>query len=227
MSRLFRAFQFTIETKANGAEKNIVTGYASVFGNVDSWDDIMEPGSFLKTISERVPKMLVKFCAGHRTDVPSLLGTVVEAREDATGLWIKAQISDAPTAQDALTKMREGHLNRLSFAFDVIASYEENRDGKRIRHVTEVKLYEVSPVAFAANEEAVILEAKGLDDRLKVIETKLGLDGAGTGEPPTSSSARDEPTPSEPGEPLTGDQVKQDLEIYYLQLQLQHIHGVN
>ncbi len=36
-------------------KKGVVTGYASIFNNIDSDNEIVMPGAFLKTIQERGP----------------------------------------------------------------------------------------------------------------------------------------------------------------------------
>src|SRR5260221_110039 len=40
------------ELKATDQEKGIFEGYLSVYGNVDSYKDIVEPGAFTKTIKD-------------------------------------------------------------------------------------------------------------------------------------------------------------------------------
>jgi len=49
---------FSFETKEL-TEEGQFEGYAAVFGNRDSWDDIIEPGAFAKTIKERASKIRV------------------------------------------------------------------------------------------------------------------------------------------------------------------------
>jgi phage head maturation protease len=43
---------FPFEVKANSDEDGIITGYGSVFGNVDSTGDTVAPGAFAKTIAD-------------------------------------------------------------------------------------------------------------------------------------------------------------------------------
>lgn len=164
LKRKSERISFPIKFKAEG-DAGMVTGYASIFGNVDSYGDVVEPGAFKKTVQERVPKGLVKFLADHNWSSGSVLGTVIEASEDARGLLFKAQLSQAPSVQDVRTKMLEGHLNRCSFGFRTIReeyrSEGEAGRGDKIRHLLELSLYDISVVPFAANEEAVITGVKG------------------------------------------------------------------
>lgn len=147
--------------QADGDEKNMVEGFASVFGNLDQQDDIMHEGAFAKTIQERVPVGKVKFLDTHQWSIRDTLGTVVAAREvEGRGLWFRAKLSSVPSAQEARAKMMEGHIDRVSIGFDIIQQSWEERDGTKIRHIKEVKLYEISPVPIAANEETEILDVK-------------------------------------------------------------------
>ena len=43
------------EIKGADEKKGIVEGYASIFGNIDSDKDMIMPGAFSKTITERGP----------------------------------------------------------------------------------------------------------------------------------------------------------------------------
>lgn len=140
-----------------------VTGYAAVFGNVDWFGEVVDRGAFAKTIGERVPKGLVKFFDSHQWNGRSLVGTVVEAKEDDRGLWFRATVSSAPSAQDVAVKMAEGHLDRFSFGFDVInESYAEDPTTKAlVRHLTELRLLEVSAAPMPVNEETSLLSVKG------------------------------------------------------------------
>ena len=45
--------------------KREITGYGAVFGNVDNHGDIIAPGAFKKTISDRLPRNLLKFFLCH------------------------------------------------------------------------------------------------------------------------------------------------------------------
>lgn len=155
------------EFKVADAEAGIVEGFASVFGNVDHQRDIVHRGAFTKTVAERVPRGLVKMFDTHQWTITSTLGTLIEAEEGErggkAGLLFRGQLSSAPDVQNARIKMAEGHIDRASIGFDPVrVTWSEEEDGL-IRHLHEVKLWEVSPVPIAANEECAIrLVAKGV-----------------------------------------------------------------
>lgn len=209
-------------------EANYITGYASVFGNIDSYDDIVQPGAFTKTIKERVPQMLVKLLDSHNWgESKAVLGTVIEAREDARGLWFKAAISTTASAQEILTKVKEGHLNRLSIGYDAVKDRFDRETG--IRYLDEVRLWEISVVPFAANEEAIITDAKAaretsriddLEGKVKELEETIKSLTAEPVKPLTEGDSQDtEPeTPAEPVSPLTGYAVELEQAKYRLRL---------
>lgn len=135
-------------------EEGIFSGYASVFGNVDSGGDVMEPGAFTKTIAEGVGR--VKILSGHNEALLPI-GKPLDLREDARGLFIRAKISDTALGRDVKTLIRDKVLCELSIGYDpVVFDYDETG----IRHLREVKLWEVSVVTWAMNEAAVITDFK-------------------------------------------------------------------
>lgn len=159
-------FECKAEFKASD-KPNFVEGYASTFNGVDLGGDMILPGAFAKTIKERVPAGRVKFLADHDWwSINSVLGTVREASEDDHGLYFKAEISEAPSAQDALVKMREGHVDRLSIGYDAIqVIYPDDAERMQTgidRKLVEVKLREISAITFPMNEDTEITGVKSV-----------------------------------------------------------------
>lgn len=160
MSKTFKTVAFQVKSYDESA--GTVEGYASTWYR-DEDGDVIVKGAFKKTIQERVPTGQVKLLDSHRWDSQHVLGTVVEAREDERGLWIKAVFASTPDAQAVRQKILEGHLNRLSIGFEILRDeIRRDPDGKVTRYIYEVKLYEVSVVPFPANENAVIVAAKAV-----------------------------------------------------------------
>lgn len=125
-------------------------GYASIYGNVDSYGDVVESGAFTKTISERGSKIPVLW--QHDSRLPIGTGEVFDA---GNGLGIKGRIIDSVSyGADALKLMREGVVKGLSIGYSVMKdAWDADR---KVRLLKEVKLYEVSVVTFPANELAVL-----------------------------------------------------------------------
>ena len=150
-----KTIEFELEDY-NEAE-GIFTGYGAVFSNIDSGGDIIEPGAFTKTIAESADR--VKILSGHNESLLPI-GKPLELREDAKGLYLKAKISDTVLGRDVKTLIGDRVLGELSIGYDPIV-FDYDEDG--IRHLREVKLWEISVVTWAMNEEATITGFKTSD----------------------------------------------------------------
>ena len=132
------------------------SGYASIFGNIDSYGDVVMKGAFTQTIKERASRIKVMY--NHMWAI----GKAVELEETDRGLWVKGFISDTPRGNEVLTLMNDGAIDEMSIGYESIKSDREQRDGKDVRLLREIKLYEFSPVDFAANDQAVITSVKSV-----------------------------------------------------------------
>jgi HK97 family phage prohead protease len=147
-------------------ELGVFEGYAAVFGNIDSYGDIIEPGAFLKTILDGMEANRIKILALHRDcDLP--IGVPLEMREDERGLFIKGKISDTTAGRDVKALLADGVLTEMSIGYDP-AKFTVDEDG--IRHLTEIDLWEVSLVTWAANDQAKVTGYKAADDALRDIK---------------------------------------------------------
>lgn len=151
-----KAFKFELESTD---EDGTFSGYAAVFGNIDSGNDVIERGAFTKTIAEDFDR--IKILSQHN-DCELPIGKPLELREDEKGLYIKGKISGTTKGRDILTLMRDGVLNELSIGYD---SVEFDVDASaNIRRLKEIKLWEVSIVTWAMNDQAKVDEVKSLDE---------------------------------------------------------------
>lgn len=146
-----KASHFTFEIKEDNGGF-VIEGYGSVFGNVDSYGDIVEKGAFRKSIAARQPKMLWQ----HKSDVPVGVWDVI--REDDKGLYLKGRFADTQTGREARELAKMGAISGLSIGFMTVDSEFDKK--KNIRYLKEVDLYEISLVTFPANEEAAITAVK-------------------------------------------------------------------
>lgn len=165
----FRNFEIKAVDESDGM---VISGYAAVFNIPDDPDyrrcaDVIKPGAFTKTLQEN--KGRIAFCYQH--DIYTPIGKIVELKEDARGLYIKARISDAE--EDIKTKIREKILKEMSIGYQTI-KYEmyTPEDGDEIRYLTEVKLWEVSLVTLAKNKFALLDEVKGVN-RIDVLSDEF------------------------------------------------------
>lgn len=151
-------------------EEGIFSGYGAVFENIDSGGDIIEPGAFTKTLAEGWER--VKILALHN-DCWLPIGRPLELREDANGLYLSAKVSDTSMGKDIKILLKDGVLNELSIGYDPVV-FDYDSDG--IRHLREVKLWEVSIVTWAMNPEAIITGYKSMQEPeglVKALQTEL------------------------------------------------------
>lgn len=157
------------EVKAVREDSNLfIEGYASVFGVVDSYNDIVVKGAFTNTLINDAKR--VKFCWQHNMD--DVIGKIIEMREDDRGLWFKAKISNTSKGKDVAILVEDNALDEVSFAYRTKKYLmDEETD---IRKLLEVELIEISLVTRAANPEAVITgtEKKSEEEKLaEAVET--------------------------------------------------------
>jgi HK97 family phage prohead protease len=151
-----------------GLKPGQMRAYASVFGNVDSYGDIVAKGAFTNTLAEwrQAKNKTIPLLYGHNMSDPNMnIGAVIEAEEDERGLKITAEFDDDPMAQKVYRLVKAGRISELSFAFDTIKSafLEDPDRPNAFRELQELKLYECSVVPIGANSETEVLAIKAAE----------------------------------------------------------------
>lgn len=148
--RLTQPFEIKLADEKAGTFE----GIASVYGNIDSYGDVVEPGAFAKTITERGANIPILW--QHNSGLPIGTGEVYDA---GSHLGIKGRIIDSVSyGADALKLIREGVVKGLSIGYRIVKDAWDSE--RKVRLLKEVKLYEVSVVTFPANELAVLTGIK-------------------------------------------------------------------
>lgn len=127
------------------------TGYASVFGGVDSYGDTIVKGAFESTLRlNGKPKMFFN----HEWRMP--IGKFLVAKEDDHGLFVEGELTPGLSlSADVRAAMRHATLDGLSIGgFIKKGDYDETDVGRVIRKWSV--LSEISPVAFPADRNARI-----------------------------------------------------------------------
>ena len=127
-----------------------VVAYAAIFGNIDSYNDIIVKGAFSNTLRKEGKRVAV--CWQHEMRRP--IGKLTLIKEDETGLMVEFLISKSE--EDVAVKVEEGIITEMSIGYSTIDFEYNTKDG--IRTIKEARLYEVSLVTRAANEDAKIKE---------------------------------------------------------------------
>ena len=151
----------SIELKEDGQQSDVlhIRAYALAFGNVDSWGDIIAEGAvdaFLK--SEDFSRMAL--CYQH--DIREVIGVITDAGVDGKGMWIEADVLPTTTGKDVQTLIRAGAVKEFSIGYYADEYHYEKREGfmQDIRILEAITIVEVSPVTRAANDKAVLIDAK-------------------------------------------------------------------
>lgn len=149
---------FDLQVKAV-REDGFFSGYGSVFGVVDSYNEVVAVGAFAETIAERTAKgRKLPVLWQHRSDMP--IGAYSAVKEDATGLYVEGQllVKDVALAREAHALLQAGVVTGLSIGYWTRASTFDEKTA--IRTLTQVDLEEVSLVTFPANDDARVEAVK-------------------------------------------------------------------
>lgn len=158
-------------------EDGTFEGYGSVFGVVDSYQEVVAQGAFADSLAQlqqqsRMPALLWQ----HRAGEP--IGIYTDMREDSVGLQVKGRLA-LKTARGAeaheLLKMKA--LSGLSIGFVTREDSYDKVTG--IRTLKKVDLWEVSLVTFPANDSARISAVKTIESIESLADAESYLRDAG------------------------------------------------
>jgi len=164
-----------VDLKADG-DSGRFSGYASVFGGVDSYGDTIVKGAFELSLKKYgKPKMFF----GHNWgSLP--IGKWTVAKEDDHGLYVEGELTLASSmGRDVYAALKHGTLDGLSVGgFVVKGDYDETETGRVIRRWSVLK--EISPVTFQADSAATIdlasVKGQDLTEAIAEVETIRDLE---------------------------------------------------
>ncbi len=150
-----------------------IAGYPIVWGEKNSYDEIVLKGATLNSLSARGVNALknpIVVVNQHRLSEILCRPTVLQ--EDEYGLYFEGTIIEGVQyADEALAQIRQGVLKQLSYGFDYIydkIDYSEQEEAYILR---EIKLWEISPVTFSSGESAQLRSYK--DTQLSLLLEKF------------------------------------------------------
>ena len=105
-----------------------IRGLASVFGNLDAYDTVVDRGAFSREVQawrdgKTLPLVSRHATLRHPTAEP--LGVVTHLEETREGLYFEARVDDTPAARDVLAHVESGASGDASFSFQPTRSYTE------------------------------------------------------------------------------------------------------
>lgn len=138
-------------------EAGTFTGYASIFGEPDSYGDVVKKGAFRKTLQERKATGGPAMFWNHNSDEP--IGVWTDLAEDERGLKVAGKlVTETTRGADALALLKAGAVNGLSIGFRA-RSAERGPNGGRV--LTDIELIEISLVPLPAASKARVTSVKG------------------------------------------------------------------
>lgn len=175
MKRHYIERPFEIKT-LNAAGK--FSGYASVFGDLDSYRDIVMPGAFKDSLARyEQQNRKVPVLWQHRSGEP--IGAYERIEEDNVGLYVEGQLElEVQRAREAYALMKAKVISGISIGY--VTDKDEYDPKTDIRKLYAVDLYEASIVTFPALDSARVSNVKSLPDVMTLRDCEAWLrDAAG------------------------------------------------
>lgn len=176
----FVTLQIKEAGEKDGLKVGQFTGYASVFGNKDSYGDVVIKGAFADTLQTYdAGGAGVPVYWQHRMDDPMMnIGITLEAKEDDHGLFVKVQLDlDNPNGAQTHKLIKEGRVRQMSFAFTVKEHGWVDTEDDSYLELRKLDLHEVSVVPVGANQETTLDAVKsmfvGSSEETKAIDLLL------------------------------------------------------
>ncbi len=154
----------------DGLAEGQFEAFVSVFGNVDSYGDVVMPGAFTDTLAEwKASGNPIPVIWSHRYDDPdNHIGVALEAEERTiggkSGLWILGQLDiddDAKKARQVSRLLKGRRVTQFSFSYDILdAGMAKSAELGDYYELRKLRLFEVGPTLIGANQETELLGAK-------------------------------------------------------------------
>lgn len=162
-------------------------GYGAVFGNLDSYGDVIAKGAFKSTLQEweqrgKLPPMLLQHGGGGfggSADDMLPVGQWTQMEETGKGLKVAGKLFALGTerGQYLYEGMKSGVLDGLSIGFRTRKFTRGTKPTEPARILEDIDLVEVSIVTFPANGKARVSNVKSYNARLwRAIEADLKAD---------------------------------------------------
>lgn len=168
-------FLTNLEVKFADDDKSVgvFSGYGAVFGNIDSYGDVIERGAFKSTLRAwedkgKYPPMLLQhgggFFASNADDMLPI-GRWTSMEENSKGLKVEGELFALNTerGQYVYEGLKAGVLDGLSIGFKTIRFRQGKKPSDPSRFLEELDLRELSVVTFPANDKARVGGVKSAD----------------------------------------------------------------
>lgn len=145
------------EVRQEGENPPVLVGYAALFDsmseNLGGFVERVASGAFAKSMGGDVRALF-------NHDPNMILGRTtsktLRLSEDQRGLRVEIEPPDTQVARDLVMSMKRGDIDQMSFGFRTKKDKWDDIDGKLVRTLIEVELFDVSPVTFPAYQQTDI-----------------------------------------------------------------------
>ena len=157
----YRLREVAFSAKAANEENGKFSGYGSVFGTVDAYNEVVVPGAFAESLAaiEQQGRPLPALWQ-HMSTEP--VGGYESLKEDARGLAVEGflLVDEIVKAREAYALLKRNLVTGLSIGYYVRDSSRDDVTG--IRTLKKLDLVEISLVTFPANDDARVDAVKSM-----------------------------------------------------------------
>jgi len=171
MDKIIRIHAGDLRLERQGGAAPKIIGYAAVFNalseDLGPFREKIAKGAFAESLrsGDDVRALLnhdANFVLGRTT------ANTLDLREDEHGLRVEIDPPTTTWAADLLVSIERGDIDQMSFGFQVVEDEMTTVDGKNVRILVEVRLFDVSIVTFPAYPQTNV----GVND----LFNQVGLD---------------------------------------------------
>jgi HK97 family phage prohead protease len=171
-AQLERTSQHGLEVKFASDKSGVFSGYGAIFGNVDSYGDVIEKGAFKETLRAwedkgKYPPMLLQHGGGMfggTADDLLPIGKWTSMEENSKGLKVEGELFALNTerGQYIYEGLKAGALDGMSIGYRTIKFRNGTKQGEPRRFLEQLDLMELSVVTFPANDKARVGAVKSI-----------------------------------------------------------------
>lgn len=151
-----------LEVKVNGNDPVRITGYASVFGGIDSYGDRIAEGAYERTLANRDRPVQMRW-----NHFGPIIGKWTLIQEDDRGLYVEGELTPGHSqASDTAALLKHKAIDGLSIGYFVRDSEMEGP----VNVLKEIELIEISVVEEPADLAARISDVKAQAEKARTLK---------------------------------------------------------
>lgn len=203
-----KAFAARVKASGDQLAAGQFEAIVSVFGNIDSYGDVVKAGAFADTLAKwsEDDNPIPVIWSHQWGDVDSHIGAVLDSKEllpgdpllpddlaGLGGLYVRCQLDDDGKAVKVRSLLKGGRVKNFSFAYDIVDAGWVKFDGRDVYELRKLDLLEVGPCLIGANRSTELISAKEATRPAAAItptSDAAGITDPAIGEEPADHPAR-------------------------------------